>query len=66
MKISFGDINSNPVCGPSSGWFGVRWNDGVTEGGSSGSGAYRSSDQKLMGVLTCGSSSCSNTVRIGR
>ncbi|MBB47664.1 MAG: hypothetical protein CMJ33_03790 [Phycisphaerae bacterium] len=60
MKISFGDINSNPVCGSSSGWFGVRWNDGVTEGGSSGSGAYRSSDQKLMGVLTCGASSCSN------
>ena len=61
MKISFGDINSNPVCGSSTGWFGVRWNDGVTEGGSSGSGAYRSSDQKLMGVLTCGASSCSNT-----
>ena len=60
MKISFGDINSNPVCGSSTGWFGVRWNDGVTEGGSSGSGAYRSSDQKLMGVLTCGASSCSN------
>ena len=61
MKYSTGTINSNPVCGSSSGWFGVRWNDGVTEGGSSGSGAYRSSDQKLMGVLTCGSSSCSNT-----
>ena len=61
MKISFGDVNSASVCGPSTGWFGVRWNDGVTEGGSSGSGAYRSSDQKLMGVLTCGSSSCSNT-----
>jgi hypothetical protein len=61
MRISYGDINSNPVCGSSTGWFGVRWNDGVTEGGSSGSGAYRSSDQKLMGVLTCGASSCSNT-----
>lgn len=61
MRISYGDVNSNPVCGSSTGWFGVRWNDGVTEGGSSGSGAYRSSDQKLMGVLTCGASSCSNT-----
>lgn len=60
MKISYGDINSNPVCGSSTYWFGVRWNDGVTEGGSSGSGAYRASDQKLMGVLTCGASSCSN------
>ena len=61
MRISFGDVNSNPVCGSSTYWFGVRWNDGVTEGGSSGSGAYRSSDQLLMGVLTCGASSCSNT-----
>jgi hypothetical protein len=61
MRLSFGDVNSNPVCGSSTYWFGVRWNDGVTEGGSSGSGAYRVSDQKLMGVLTCGASSCSNT-----
>ena len=61
MRISYGDVNSNPVCGSSTNWFGVRWNDGVTEGGSSGSGAYRDSDQKLMGVLTCGASSCSNT-----
>ncbi|MAJ47077.1 MAG: hypothetical protein CBC35_07415 [Planctomycetes bacterium TMED75] len=61
MKYSTGNINSNPVCGSSTYWFGVRWNDGVTEGGSSGSGAYRTSDQKLMGVLTCGASSCSNT-----
>ena len=61
MKYSTGTINSNPVCGSSTYWFGVRWNDGVTEGGSSGSGAYRTSDQKLMGVLTCGASSCSNT-----
>jgi hypothetical protein len=61
MRISFGDVNSNPVCGSSTYWFGVRWNDGVTEGGSSGSGAYRDSDQLLMGVLTCGASSCSNT-----
>ena len=61
MKYSTGTINSNPVCGSSTYWFGVRWNNGVTEGGSSGSGAYRTSDQKLMGVLTCGASSCSNT-----
>ncbi|MED5506259.1 MAG: trypsin-like peptidase domain-containing protein [Planctomycetota bacterium] len=60
MKYSTGTIVNNPVCGSSLGWFGVVWNDGVTEGGSSGSGAYRTSDQKLMGVLTCGSSSCGN------
>ena len=60
MRISFGDVASNPVCGSSTYWFGVGWNDGVTEQGSSGSGAYRSSDQLLMGVLTCGASSCSN------
>lgn len=60
MKYSTGTVNSNPVCGSSTYWFGVRWNDGVTEGGSSGSAAYRTSDKKLMGVLTCGASSCSN------
>ena len=60
MKYSTGTVNSNPVCGSSAYWFGVRWNDGVTEGGSSGSAAYRTSDKKLMGVLTCGASSCSN------
>ena len=60
MKYSTGTIVNNPVCGSSTGWFGVVWNDGVTEGGSSGSSAYRTSDQKLMGVLTCGSSSCGN------
>ena len=59
-RISFGDVNSNPVCGSGTNWVGMSWNDGVTEGGSSGSGIYRNTDQRLFGVLTCGASSCSN------
>ena len=61
QRISFGDKISNGVCGSSNYWYGVQWNDGVTEGGSSGSFLARESDQKLVGVLTCGASACSNT-----
>ncbi|MCH2162534.1 MAG: PPC domain-containing protein, partial [Phycisphaerales bacterium] len=60
QRISFGDKISSGVCGSSSYWHGVQWNDGVTEGGSSGSALYRESDQKLTSVLTCGASACSN------
>lgn len=35
-----------------------NWSDGVTEGGSSGSGIYRTSDQRLYGQLRCGPASC--------
>ena len=60
MRISFGNTNSNGVCGSSANWVGMGWNQGTTEGGSSGSGIYRDSDQRLFGVLTCGAASCSN------
>jgi hypothetical protein len=60
QRISFGDKVSSGICGSSSYWYGVGWTDGVTEGGSSGSLLARDSDQKLVGVLTCGASSCSN------
>ena len=60
QRISFGDKISSGICGSSSYWHGAQWNDGVTEGGSSGSALYRDSDQKLTSVLTCGASSCSN------
>ena len=61
MRISYGDRVSFGVCGSSSFYYGVTWNDGVTEPGSSGSAIMRDSDNKLYGVLTCGASSCSNT-----
>lgn len=35
-----------------------NWSDGITEGGSSGSGIYRTSDQRLYGQLFCGPSNC--------
>lgn len=41
------------------GHYGVRWSNGVTEGGSSGSGIWNDS-LELVGVLSGGSSSCSN------
>lgn len=41
------------------GHYGVRWTNGVTEGGSSGSGIWNDS-LELIGVLSGGSSSCSN------
>ena len=72
QRISFGTKNAGSFgCGsPSTNWSSLSWNPatqygitstGVTEGGSSGSAIYRTSDKKLYGVLTCGSSSCSAT-----
>jgi hypothetical protein len=60
-KISFGTraTADNSFC--SSGnpnFMRENWSDGITEGGSSGSGIYRTSDQRLYGQLFCGPSSC--------
>ncbi len=63
MRISFGDkINGDSYL------YGMDWtpsdghgDGGVTEPGSSGSGIFRDSDNKIYGSLCCGSSSCSNT-----
>lgn len=60
-KISFGTraTADNSYC--SSGdpnFVRLNWSDGVTEGGSSGSGIYRTSDQRLYGQLFCGPSNC--------
>lgn len=60
QRISFGNKVSSGICGSSNYWYGVGWSDGVTEGGSSGSLLARNSDQKLVGVLTCGASACNN------
>lgn len=38
----------------------VGWTSGVTEGGSSGSGLFQTSNKYLVGVLTGGASYCSN------
>jgi cysteine-rich repeat protein len=62
MRISFGQKSNSPNCGgSSSNYFRMSWNDGVTEGGSSGSGVWRDSDQRLHGTLTCGASACSGS-----
>ncbi|MSR40779.1 MAG: hypothetical protein EXS10_02625 [Phycisphaerales bacterium] len=62
QAISFGVKNSSSFnCGsPSGNWNSLSWNNGITEGGSSGSAIYRDSDHKMYGVLTCGASSCAN------
>ena len=62
QAISFGSKNGGSFnCGsPTSNWNSLTWNNGITEGGSSGSAIYRDSDHKMYGVLTCGASACSN------
>ncbi|MEE2907334.1 MAG: hypothetical protein VX527_05810 [Planctomycetota bacterium] len=61
MRISFGNVRFINICGSTSTYYhGVQWNDGVTEGGSSGSPYLLNSDHRSVGVLTCGSSSCDN------
>jgi alpha-tubulin suppressor-like RCC1 family protein len=63
QAISFGVKNGgafNCAGAPSGNFHSVSWNNGITEGGSSGSAIYRQSDRRLFGVLTCGASSCTN------
>lgn len=59
-RITFGSRSGNPTCGPSEGHK-MSWTDGITEKGSSGSGIFRNSDQRLYGQLACGASACDNT-----
>ncbi len=56
-RISFGTAASNPVCGGAH-HFRVNWTSGVTEPGSSGSGAFRRWSKQLVGQLHCGPSAC--------
>ena len=62
QAISFGVKNAGsfPCGSPSSNWNSISWSNGITEGGSSGSAIYRTSDRKLYGTLSCGGSSCAN------
>lgn len=55
-RISFGNKSESVFW--EEGHIGVVWNDGVTEGGSSGSGFFRSDTQQLVGQLWGGSSFC--------
>jgi hypothetical protein len=58
-RISFGNRAHNPVCGGNNtNHLRINWTDGPTEGGSSGSGIYRSDTHQLYGQLHCGPSSC--------
>ncbi|MDQ6976179.1 MAG: trypsin-like peptidase domain-containing protein [Mariprofundaceae bacterium] len=41
-------------------WLQIQWANGTTEGGSSGSGLFRDSDQRLIGTLSGGGASCAN------
>ena len=75
QKISFGSVYTYYSCSTGSESFscsatgsslarfiGVKWSEGVTEGGSSGSGIwapYATGDQRLVGQLYGGGSSCS-------
>src|SRR2546423_1379147 len=66
-RISFGATTGdgpNGLPGPGQNFTGVTWSQGVTEGGSSGSGIWTGtgdpSTSKLVGQLYGGSSDCSN------
>jgi lysyl endopeptidase len=67
-RIAFGAAVAPGACGPGvppevcDGRQWVRWERGITEPGSSGSGLFLggASDPKLAGTLTGGSSSCDN------
>jgi lysyl endopeptidase len=62
-RISFGFKEENSACYEFQGTRGLQlvrttWTDGVTEGGSSGSGIFRADTQQLYGQLFFGPSSC--------
>jgi lysyl endopeptidase len=62
-RISFGFNDDKTACYEFQGTNGLQllrttWTDGVTEGGSSGSGIYRADTQQLYGQLFFGPSSC--------
>jgi Calx-beta domain len=64
-RISFGTTITSCVGGlpgPCQNFTPVRWNQGTTEGGSSGSGLWKGTpaDARLVGTLTGGEALCSN------
>ena len=74
QKISFGQVETTLTCDPiatdgtfgctsskaaNASYYGVRWTEGTTENGSSGSGMF--TNGRLSGVLSGGSGSCSRS-----
>jgi lysyl endopeptidase len=59
-KISFGTKTPNPTCG-GPGFIRSNWTSGPTEPGSGGAGLFTNDPlRQLVGVLSCGWSSCGN------
>ena len=69
LKISFGTVNSQANCQPTTGsgfqcsgtsgnYYRVTWNQGTTEGGSSGSALFQGG--YVVGTLYGGSATCTN------
>ncbi len=62
-RISFGFKSNSQICNQDAGTNAIKlvriaWTDGVTEGGSSGSGIFRDDTQQLYGQLFFGPSFC--------
>jgi len=62
-RISFGFKSNDAICNQDAGTNAIKlvriaWTDGVTEGGSSGSGIFKSDTQQLFGQLFFGPSRC--------
>ncbi|HYD01569.1 MAG TPA: GC-type dockerin domain-anchored protein [Phycisphaerales bacterium] len=62
-RISFGTATDQAGCtlGSQSETVDATWTTAVTEGGSSGSGLFRSDTMQLIGTLSCGPSFCGAT-----
>ena len=58
---TFNDPNSNLFCDRDAHWIVRRWNEGVTENGSSGSPIF-DAEHKIVGLLSGGSANCSNPI----
>jgi lysyl endopeptidase len=69
LKASFGTLSSQATCSSQSGdilcggtsgnFYQVNWNQGTTQGGSSGSAIFKNGTQ-VIGTLYAGSASCTN------
>jgi Trypsin len=62
LRRADGSITStNGSCRALADGYRIDWTSGLTEPGSSGSGLFTSNDHKLVGVLSCGITACSNS-----
>jgi len=58
---TFSDKENNIKCDENAHWLVKRWNEGSTEGGSSGSSIF-DEEHRIVGVLSGGKATCSNPV----